>query len=66
MPRISLEQYVRQWASEAEIEGDRVILRDRAWQARRCPCGLRECDGWSIVPARSSVEQLVRIQPRMR
>jgi hypothetical protein len=58
MPRVSLEHYVRKWALDAQIEGDRVILEDRTWHARRCPCGLHECDGWLIVPAQPVDEEI--------
>lgn len=54
MPRISLEQYVRRWAPEAQIIGDCVMVRERTWHARHCPCGHVACDGWSMVPARNA------------
>lgn len=50
-----LAEYVRSWnIDNFSIRGNDLRVGSRHWKAEECQCGLPECAGWSIFPARDA------------
>jgi hypothetical protein len=51
MTRYALHTYSESFGIENfSIAGNQVRMGSRLWQADECRCGLKECEGWEMIP----------------
>ncbi|MDB5700800.1 MAG: hypothetical protein JWL66_999 [Sphingomonadales bacterium] len=51
MSSLSLQSYIEGFGIENfAIAGSQVRVGSRFWQAEECHCGLKECEGWEMIP----------------
>jgi hypothetical protein len=51
MSRSALHTYIESFGiKNFSIAGNQVRMGSRLWQADECRCGLKECEGWEMIP----------------